>query len=719
MKIHVVMQFDSNDCGVACASSICAHYGKEISLSRLRSMMGTETYGTTVKGLVKGLEGIGFNVRAVSTPKESIAAGDYTMPAIARMILPEGLAHYVVLYEVKGGTVTLMDPAERRPVKKPLSEFLEQFDGILVLMLPTEKFQEIRSDRNMRRIKFTDIVKPHWMLFATAIVFSVLISFFGIVMADFNRELIDHLIPNKDASALIAAGGILLVVTLSYLLFYGLRAYLVMVVSQRIEKGLSFGYFRHIFRLPVEFFATRKTGDVITRFQDSGVVRNILTSATMSVGIDVSMAAIVGFYLYTVSHQLFYVSVGIVVMNAVLIYLFKEPYRRINHRSMEQNSRLNSRLIDYLAGVETVKSTASESQIMDTVEKEYLKVLGVERTQSNLTNLQNTLSMGLVLLGNLAVLVAGGLLVIDNAITVGTLIAFVTLTAYFIDPVQELVNMQLKLQEVRISILRLSEVYDAKEEDEGKDVHPLDGDIEEVALEDVTFAYGRRDPTLTGLSIRIGKGEKVALVGRSGCGKTTVTKLMLKMYVPDSGRILYNGEELSGIDSTDIRRRIGYVPQAVHTFSGSLRENLLLGKEGITDEELDRVCRLTGCDAFIKRLPAGYDSHLDDRGGGLSGGEKQRLAIARAVIGNPSFLIFDEATSNMDYLTERLTYDLMFKELGNVPMLIVAHRLSTIRRCDRIYVLDDGKVAESGTHEELLLNGGLYAEMWEKQVGVS
>ena len=717
-RIPVVMQFDSSDCGVACASSICSYYGKNIGLSRIRALMGTDAYGTSVKGLMNGLQGIGFETLAVDVPKESIGDGDYTMPAIVRVILPEGLAHYVVLYSVSERQVTLMDPSEPRPVKKPLKDFLEQFDGTMVLLAPTEKFHELESDKRNDKLRFHRIIEPHWKLFAAAIGISVLISLFGIVMTDFNRTLIDDLIPDNNKDALISAGLTLLAVTLVYLAFNAARTHIILIISQRIEKALSFGYFRHIFKLPTLFFSTRKTGDVITRFQDSSVVKNILTATTLSVGIDVSMAAIVGAYMFTVSSQLFLIPVTVVCANAILVYLFKEPYRKINHRSMEQNSRLNSKLIDYLSGIETVKATSSESMIMDTVEDEYVKTLKNELTEGILTNAQNTLSQAVILIGNLATLVIGGLLAIDGFISIGTLVAFIALTTYFINPVQRIVQLQLSLQEVRISMLRLSEVYNVAEEDNGGiPDDPYSGDITDVSIENIKFGYGMRDPIIKDVNIHLSRGEKIALVGRSGCGKTTLTKILMKMYEPLSGRILYNGIDLANINASNIRKHIGYVPQTVHTFSGSIKENITIGAENVSQEELDYICEITGCDSFIKRLPAGYDSYLDDRGGGLSGGEKQRLAIARALVRRPSFLIFDEATSNMDYLTERLTYDLMFEKLKDIPMLIVAHRLSTIRKCDRIYVLSDGKIAEQGTHEELIKANGLYAEMWEKQVG--
>ena len=252
------------------------------------------------------------------------------------------------------------------------------------------------------------------------------------------------------------------------------------------------------------------------------------------------------------------------------------------------------------------------------------------------------------------------------------------------------------------------------EVEDGKDL--LDEPIRDVELCDVVFAYGTRPPVLKGVNIHIGKGEKVAIVGRSGCGKTTLSKMVLKFYEPQSGVVKVNGRDIKEIDSFSLRNHIGCVPQDVQTFSGSIRDNLLMGRPA-SQQEMDRACEIAGCTEFIRKLPAGYDSFLDETGGGLSGGEKQRLILARAILRNPDMMIMDEATSNMDYVTERTTFDLIFKKMTDCPMLIIAHRLSTIRNCDRIYMMDQGNVVESGTHEELLNLKGAYYRLWSSQTG--
>ncbi|MBR6911655.1 MAG: peptidase domain-containing ABC transporter, partial [Candidatus Methanomethylophilaceae archaeon] len=462
---------------------------------------------------------------------------------------------------------------------------------------------------------------------------------------------------------------------------------------------------------------SRRTGDIITRFQDAGVVKNILTNTALTLLIDLSMVVIVGLVLVNQSSSLFAITLIMAALSGILIFLFRAPYRRLNRKSMEQNARLNSQVIESLNNVETVKTNGSEERTMENIEAEYIKALRIDFKGGVLNNIQTSLSSEISSVGNLALLIYGGYLAIDGSITLGTLIAFISLTGYFIDPISRLVSLQLSIQEADISLKRLSEILDVEEENEsqtGKD--ELNEPVQDLEIDDVSFRYGTRPPVLNNVSIHIGPGEKVAIVGRSGCGKTTLSKLVLKFYEPTSGVIRINGRDISEMDSFSLRRHIGCVPQNVQTFSGSIRENLVMGLF-VSKQELDRACDIAGCTEFIRRLPAGYDTFLDETGGGLSGGEKQRLILARAILRDPDLLILDEATSNMDFITEKTTFDLVFKKLKDKPMLIIAHRLSTIRHCDRIYVMDSGRVVESGTHDELLELKGPYYRLWSGQIG--
>lgn len=717
MKIPCVEQHDSSDCGVACVVSICAHYGKHVTISQLRDIMGTDAYGTTIDGLNKGLLSLGFDSRPIYISDESFANDDFTLPAIARLVREDGTAHYVAVYRIKHKRVYYMDPDSGKVVKKTIEEFNEDFDGGLIMMVPKEEFIRTREKKRTLFGTFSRMMRAHKGLFVMAIIMSVLITLFGIVTAMFNKVLVDEIIPYQEDKQLLLFGIVLVVVVCTNIMVGAFRTHIILYLSQKVDIPLMMGYFDHIFKLPIRFFESRRTGDIVTRFQDAGTVKDVLTNTALTVVIDAAMVVIVGVVLAMQSADLFWVILIMAILSSLLMFAFRAPYRKLNRQSMEQNARLNSQVIESLNNVATIKTNVAEEHSMEKIEAEFIKSLRIQFRGGVLNNIQSSLSGAITNLGNLALILFGGYLAIKGTITLGTLMAFTSLAGYFIDPIGRLIGMQLSIQEADISLKRLSEIYDVDEENEtedGKDT--LDEPIEDIEIEDVTFAYGTRPPVLKGVSIHIGKGEKVAIVGRSGCGKTTLSKLILKFYSPESGTVKVNGRNIEEIDSFSLRRRIGCVPQDIRTFSGSLRENLLLG-EHTTKEEMDRACEIAGCTEFIKRLPAGYDTFLDETGGGLSGGEKQRLILARAILRNPDFLIMDEATSNMDYVTEKTTFDLIFKKLADRPMLIIAHRLSTIRNCDRIYMMVSGEVVESGTHEELLKLRGAYYELWSTQTG--
>ncbi|MCL2031754.1 MAG: peptidase domain-containing ABC transporter [Methanomassiliicoccaceae archaeon] len=721
MKFPHIQQHDSSDCGAACIASICAHYGRETTIVKLRELLGTDISGTTIKGITGALVKLGFEAKAVRVDKEAFTS-KFTLPAVAHIVKEDGTSHYVVIFSanVNSGTIKYMDPAEDKHQKASVDEFFENFDGILVMMVPNENFVKSKEGAKSVLSSFIGLLKPHKRLFAVAIATTVILTIIGIVLSIFNKILIDEIIPYNLNDQLRIFAIVLAVVVVVQVILGALRQHVMLYLSLKIDIPLTLGYFEHVFRLPMNFFASRKTGDIVTRFQDAGVIAGVLTGVALTVFIDVSMAVIVGIVLFTMNANLFGIIIILAIVSAVLIFLFRAPYRKLNKKQMEQHARLNSEVIESLNGIETVKTNTSEELMMERIETEYIKTLKLGFRGGVLSNIQGSLSSLTGGLGNIGILVMGGFFVISGETTLGTLVAFMSLSGFFIGPINRLVSLQLSIQEANISLKRLSEIYSVDEEEDEeleKDSMILGEKIDNIEIEGISFRYGSKPLTLSNISVVIPRGKKVAIVGRSGSGKTTLSKLMLKFYIPESGRITFNGIDLKNINPFSIRERIGCVPQNVQLFSGSIMSNMLIGKSDATPNEISSACALAGCDEFINKLPAGYNTRLDENGGGLSGGEKQRLALARVLVKKPDFIILDEATSNMDFLTEQQIYDTLFNKMKETTMMIIAHRLSTIRKCDVIYVMDGGKITESGTHEELLKRGGLYLKLWESQVG--
>ena len=496
------------------------------------------------------------------------------------------------------------------------------------------------------------------------------------------------------------------------------RQWILMHLSIKIDIPLMLGYFEHIYRLPMKFFASRKTGDITTRFSDAFTIKDIFTSIALSLIMDISMALITGVILFQMNPKLFAVIIMMTLISIVLVFIFKQPYKKINEEQMQQSSILNSEIIEGLRAVETIKGNANEDIELESIEREYIKSLRISYKEGMLSNVQSTISSVISGVGNLVLLYVGIMQVINNNMTLGSFMAFNTLAGYFMDPIGNLVSLQLSIQEANISMKRLSEIMDyereQKSERQYQEISSIDGDIK---LDHVTFRYGNRKPALDDVSFIIEKGQKVALVGASGSGKSTIAKLLLKYYEPEAGDITIDGMDISEYKNDDIRHAISYVPQNIELFSKSIYDNIRVTRQSATLDEVKEAAKAADAHEFIKRLPMQYYTYLEEAGNGLSGGEKQRIALARAFLKENQFYIMDESTSNLDFATENIIFDMIYNKFRKKTMLIIAHRLATVKNCDKIIVMDKGKIVEQGTHQQLLEKKGQYYRLWEMQQG--
>lgn len=717
MKCYLVKQHDITDCAAACLATVCMYYKKETTITKLRDTLGTDIKGTTLLGLEAGARRLGFDTKAIRVDKEGFKS-KYTLPAIAHVITKEGLTHFVVVHKVKKDNVIILDP-EKGKEKKNIDEFFESFDGVLLLLIPNNEFNLGKIKGQGILSKFIQLLMPQKSLFIYSIITSAILTILGIGSAFFNKILMDEILPYglKNQLNIFVIG--FLVLGITQIILGAIRQHMLLYLSQKIDIPLLLGYFKHVYKLPMKFFASRKVGDILTRFSDAFTIKNILTSVSLSLIMDIVLATVSATILYVMNQTLFIVILVITIISAALIYIFKSPYKKINLEQMEAGARLNSQIIESLKGIETIKVHAAEENSIEKLEVEYIRNLKIAFKEGVLSNVQQSISGAVSTIGNLVLMYIGARMIINGDITLGSLMAFSTLAGYFMDPIGRLISLQLSIQEASISLKRISEIYEVEKEQDEYDnekvkIEKIDGDIE---LENVTFRYGSRSPVLKNVSIKIPKGKKVALVGESGCGKTTISKLLLKYYTPEEGKVKVNGFNVEELELFSLRENISYVPQNIELFSGSIKDNITLGKCNASYEEIKNACENAGCKEFIEKMPGKYGTFLEEAGGGLSGGEKQRIAMARALIKKPSFLILDEATSNLDFISEARIFDTLFKKGKNITMLMIAHRLSTIRSCDIIYVMDKGQVVEVGNHEELLKKKGYYYKLYVSQVG--
>lgn len=720
MRYTFVKQHDTTDCAAACLAMVCLHYKKETTITKLRDMMGTDLKGTNLIGLSNCADKLGFVSQAVRVDKEGFLS-DYTLPAIANIITKEGLSHFVVVFKITKKHVIIGDPAKDLE-KYEIDEFYKNFTGTLLLLKPNEAFVGGKEHDGKMFSRYVKLLLPQKKLFVYAIIASFLLTALGILSSLFNNIIYDEILPYQQKNVLKVMLAVFLGVTITQTLVSFVRQWILMHLSIKIDIPLMLGYFEHIYKLPMKFFATRKTGDIITRFSDAFTIKDIFTNIALSLVMDISMALISGIILFQMNPKLFAIIIFMTIVSILLVFIFRQPYKRINEEQMQQASILNSQIIEGLHAVETIKGNANEDVELEGIEREYIKVLRIGYKEGMLSNIQGSISGLISGIGNLVLLYMGISHVISGNLTLGSFMAFMTLAGYFMDPIGNLVNLQLSIQEANISMKRLSEIMDYEKEtgtDEelSQSYQEFVGVEEDICLSHVTFRYGNRKPALKNVSFTIPKGKKVALVGASGSGKSTIAKLLLKYYEIEEGEITIDGVDIAEYANDSLRRGISYVPQNIELFSKSIYDNIRVSRQTASLEEVKEAAKAADAHDFIKRLPMQYYTYLEEAGNGLSGGEKQRIALARAFLKENEFYIMDESTSNLDFATENIIFDMIYNKFKKKTMLIIAHRLATVKNCDVIIVMDRGEIVEQGSHEELLERQGQYYKLWEMQQG--
>lgn len=591
-----------------------------------------------------------------------------------------------------------------------------QWSGILILLVKNETFEKKDETKGIFS-RFFHLLMPQKKLIFQIFLASLIYTVLGILAAFYFQILIDSVLPDGLKKTLMTLSIGVILLNLFRVILNAFRSHLLLYLSQKLDIALLLGYYRHVMELPMNFFGTRKVGEIISRFNDAGKVRDAISGATLTIMIDTLMAVAGAIILYIQNSKLFFITIIMIVLYAVIVLGFNKWYEKLNRKEMEDNAQLTSYMVESLNGIQTVKAYNAERKVNRETEVKFVKLL---RSVFNLTwanNIQVSLKTFVELIGGVVILWAGGVSVINGDMTIGALITFNSLLAYFLDPVKNLVDLQPQMQTAVVAADRLGEILDLeaeKQENEQRKMAPesLAGDIK---FEPVNFRYGTRQRVLEDIDFTIKKGEKIAFVGESGSGKTTLSKLLLHLYQAESGNILINDNNIEDIQIETLRDKIAYIPQETFLFSGSIFENLTLGLDDATMDDIIEASKKAQAHEFINKLPLRYETRLEENGANLSGGQRQRLAIARAMLKKPDILILDEATSNLDAITERALDKTISEFSKDVTTIFIAHRLSTIKNCDKIYVLEDGKIIESGDHASLTALGGKYAQLVKQQ----
>ncbi|MQS52923.1 peptide cleavage/export ABC transporter [Companilactobacillus mishanensis] len=716
MRVHFmknyVSQVDENDCGVAALSMIFKSYGSNFSLAKLRSEAKTDKEGTTALGLVRTAEMHNFETEAVKADLSIFDQKDLPAPFIVHVIKKQKLQHYYVVEKFTKKYIIIADPDPTVKIRKmTYSDFSEEWTGVALFIVPSEKYVPQKEKSNSSLVSFIPMLLKQKNIVANIVLASLLTTFISILGSYFLQSIIDDYIPNNLLGTLgMVSIGLIVFYIFQSVFTYG-QNFLLAVLGQKLSIDIILGYIKHIFNLPLSFFATRKTGEIVSRFNDASKIIDALASTIISMFLDVGIVIMMGIVLAWQNIDLFLITLLSLPIYVIIIISFAKPFNMLNQQEMESNSVLNSSIIEDIHGIETIKSLTSEDIRYKRIDGQFVDYLRKNLSYTKVDILQQSLKLFLQLILDVVILWNGAVMVTKNQMSLGQLMTFNALLAYFINPLQSIINLQTKLQTAKVANNRLNEVFLVRSEFSHERKLLISELKNKIELKDVSYRYGYGRNVLNCINWTIEKDEKITIVGISGSGKSTLVKLLVNYFEPTSGQITIDGRVLSQLDRKSLRSTIVYTPQDPYVFSGTIEDNLRLGNRiGITRDDIVRACKLAQIYSDIESMPLGFKTLLDENGNTLSGGQKQRITIARSLLSSAKVLIFDESTSGLDTITEKKVVENL-TGLSNMTIIFIAHRLAVAEKTDNIVVMDDGKIVESGNHLSLMEKKGFYYKL--------
>ena len=619
-----------------------------------------------------------------------------------------------VIHEIRRGEIFAVIP-EYGSVCLPLSELVQDENGARVLLLnPGRDAQR----RKLGLSWFYPQIRKYRRSLIEVLVASLVLQLLNLAQPLVMQQIFDKVIGQQNLDTLYTLGLILLLVSLFQGLLGAVRTYLFADTTNRIDITLGAEVIQHLLRLPQRYFDRRPVGELQTRLAELGNIRGFLTGSLLTLGLDALFSIIYVAVMMVYSGVLTAVTLGVIPLFIALTFIASPAIKAQLRKASEKNAATQALLVESLSGVQTIKAQNAENTVRWRWQRRYSSFMS-ESFRSLLIGISTgTTGQFLSQLSGLITLWVGAYLVIKGELTIGQLIAFRIISGYVVGPLINLATSWQTFQGVALSIERLSDVVDAQAEgsDNELDQLPLPPVAGEVVFQSVDFRFGEGAPLVVkNVSFTVPAGAFIGIVGRSGSGKSTIMKLLPRLYEPEKGRILIDGYDLAKLQLGSVRRQIGIVPQDSLLFEGSVRDNISLTAPDATSAEIEAAARVACAHDFIMDLPQGYASAVGERGSGLSGGQRQRIAIARAVLQRPNLLILDEATSALDYLTERQVCLNLKKAFEGSTVFFITHRLSTIRSSDRILMMDSGSLVEEGTHQELMQQQGRYFALYSQQ----
>ncbi|MEH2105345.1 peptidase domain-containing ABC transporter [Nostoc sp.] len=708
MKYQFVKQHSEEDCGAACLAAIAKYYGRTFTLSRIREAVGTGQFGTTLLGLKRGAETLGFNARPVKTSPELLnRMNEAPLPAIIHW---KG-NHWVVLYGKKGKKCLVVDPAVGVRYLSQ-QEIAEGWTDWLILLLEPDPIRFF-AQKDEKVGGFWRFFKRVWIyraILAQVLPLNLMLGLLSLASPFLLQILTDDVLVRGDTKLLTTVAIAVVVMNIVSRSLSFVQSNLIAHFAQRLQLGLVLEFGRQILRLPLSYYEARRSGEIVSRLRDIDQINQLVAHLIISLPSQFFIALISFSFMAFYSWKLTVVAVFIAVVMSISTVVFQPTLRQKTRELLVQEAETQGVLVETFKGALTLKTTTSRPQFWDEFQSRFARLANVTFSTIQIGIINNTFSGFVASIGGVILLWFGGNLVINPAehLSIGQLLAFNSMNGNFLGLMATLISFVEEFTRAKTATQRLTEVIDATSENEGDEIKPFveitaDADI---ICTNINFHYAGRLDLIDDFSLTIPGGKVVAIIGKSGCGKSTLAKLIAGLYPLQSGNLrigLYNLQDLS-LDC--LRQQVVLVPQEPHFWSRSIVENFRLGAPQVTFEQIVRACQVAEADEFISNLPDKYQTVLGEFGANISGGQRQRLAIARAIVTDPSVLILDESTGGLDPVSEAQVLDKLFKHRWGKTTILITHRPKVVNRADWIVLLDKGKLKLQGSLEELRTKPG-------------
>lgn len=704
----LALQQTPMDCGVCCMFMIMHFHDRKISLRKLRDLVGVTSQGTDLFSMAECAEKLGFTTRGIKATYEGLLRAQ--LPLICHW----DNSHYVVLYEIDKEKALIADPADGlNEVSR--EDFAKHFSLYALELSPGRT--DIQVGAGAQPIgRYLSYLFPHKRTLFDVLAASIVVQLLTLCMPLFTQVVVDRVLVHHSLSMLnmILIGMLILILFQSFI--SAIRAYLVAFVSVKLDQALFVQFFKHVLSLPLGFFEAHTKGEVITRLDENHKLQAFFSGPAIASLTDLMTALLCLALLFFYNLTFAFLVIGYMVVLALLLAGVTPVLRSLMRRIFQKEVATNSSMIESIQGIECIKSAGAENRARWAWEELFVDELNLRYKETLVARFSQIGATLVEHLGSIVFLWFGAHLVIAQQISIGQLMAMTLIVNRATVPVVYLVSIWGEVQDLAVVLERLSDVLDREPEEasnESKLMLRLTGNVK---YEAVTFKYPGNSTVnaVQNLTFEVKAGQTVGIVGRSGGGKSTLLKLLQGLYMPTGGRILIDGHDLRHLSLRDFRRQIGVVSQQDHLFRGTIRDTIAFANPQASFDDIIKASKLAGAHDFIDTLPKSYDYTLAEGGINLSGGQRQRLCIARAILNDPRLLLFDEATSFLDYDAEQVIQENMERLRKGRTIFIVAHRLSTVRKADVIFVLDRGEIVERGDHETLLSKKGAYYHLWSQ-----